>query len=171
MKRKLFYLMLAALLLAPWPVAYAYGNDAAGQNIADVAAATPSAAPQWHAYGNAIGSVVPGDLFYVDTANTTADIPLTLYLTNTGELVHDYRYLTLNIGVYIQTGDRWEKASAGNGTPLPESYLTMLNGQVSLNLPGNARYKITIDKGCFYCHPGSPGQSATSPAFYLAVER
>ena len=172
MKKKLIFLLLASLLLTPWPVAYAYGNNTAGQAPVQIEAAAPAAAPHWNAYGNAIGGVTPGDLFYIDTGNSTADMPVTLYITNTDELVHYYRYLTLNVGVYVQTGtDQWEKATTGNGELLPDTYITMLNGKVSFTLPGYARYKITIDKGCFYCYGTVTGKSAVSPAFYLTADR
>ena len=170
MKKKLIFPLLAALLLIPWPVAYAHDNALAGQAPIQIEAADPAAVPQWKAYGNAIGGVTPGDLFYINSGNNTADMPVTLHMTNTDELVHNYRYLTLNVGVYVQTGtDQWEKATAGNGELLPDTYITMLNGKVSFTLPGYAKYKITIDKGCFYCYGTDTGESAASPEFYLTV--
>ena len=42
-----------------------------------------------------------------------------------------------------------------NGEPLADTYITMLNGKVNFTLPGYAKYKITIDKGCFYCYEQS----------------
>jgi hypothetical protein len=45
----------------------------------------------------------------------------------------------------------------------------MQNGQVSFTLPGYARYKITIDKGCFYYYGDSDGEGAVAPEFYLTV--
>ncbi len=168
MKRKLIFLLVASLLLTPWPVAYAH-DAVAGQTPIQIEAAEATTAPRWNASGNAIGGVTPGDLFYIDTGDVTTDMPVTLYITNTDQLVQYYRYLTLNVGVYVQTGtDHWEKATAGNGELLPDTYITMLNGRVSFTLPGYARYKITIDKGCFYCY-GSTDESAVSPTFYLTV--
>jgi hypothetical protein len=168
MKRKLIFLLLTALLLTPWPVAYAH-DAAAGQNPIQIEAAEATAAPHWNAFAKAIGGVSPGDLFYIDTGDITTDMLVTLYITNTDELVQYYRYLTLNVGVYVQTGtDQWQKATAGNGELLTDIYLTMLNGRVSFTLPGYAKYKITIDKGCFYCY-GSTDGSTTSPTFYLTV--
>ena len=170
MKRKLIFILLATFLLGPWPVAYAYDNGTSDTPV-QVEVAEPAAAPQWHAFGNAIGGVTPGELFYVDTGNFTADMPFTLYITNTNELIQYYRYLILNVGIYIQTGtDQWEKATMGNGELLPDTYITMLNGKVSFTLPGYARYKITIDKGSFYFYGSNDGGSAISPAFYLAME-
>jgi len=168
MKRKFIFLLVASLLLAPWPVAYAH-DTAAGQTPIQIEAAEATAAPHWKTFGKAIGSVTPGDLFYIDTGNITTDMPVTLYITNTDQLVRYYRYLTLNVGVYVQTGtDQWEKATTGNGELLSDTYITMSNGRTSFTLPGYAKYKITIDKGCFYSY-GSTEESAVSPTFYLTV--
>jgi len=170
MKKKLIFPLLAALLLIPWPVAYAHDNALAGQAPIQIEAADPATVPQWKAYGNAIGGVTPGNLFYINSSNNTTDMPVTLHMTNTGELVHHYRYLILNVGVYVQTGtDQWEKVTTSNGELLPDTYITMLNGKVSFTLPGYAKYKITIDKGSFYCYGTNSGESAASPEFYLTV--
>jgi len=170
MKRKLIFLFLATLLLTPWPVAYAYDNGMAGQSPSQIETAAPEASPKLNAFGNATGSVTPGDLFYIDNGSITADTPVSLHITNTDELVHSYRYMTLKVGIYVQTGtDQWEKATTGNGELLPDTYITMLNGRVSFTLPGYAKYKITIDKGCFYCYGTGNGESAALPTFYLSV--
>ncbi|MFC1914544.1 hypothetical protein ACFLXF_04655, partial [Chloroflexota bacterium] len=153
MKKNLFFIMLATLLLTPWPVAYAYDNDIAEQAPIQIEAAAASAAPAWYAYGGAVGGVsAPGDLFYIDVADSAVDTLFTLYLTNTDELIHYYRYLILRVGVYVQndTG-QWEKATTGNREPFPDTYLTMRNGRVDFCLPGYARYKLAIDGGSFYC--------------------
>ena len=174
MRRNLTFIFLAILLLTPWPVAYAYDNALARpeQMPVEVSAAEPSAAPSWSVFGQAIGGVsTPGDLFYVGTTDNAADILVTLYLTNAEELVHYYRYLILNVGIYVRnTDDQWERATAGNGELIPDTYLTMRNGRVSFTLPGYAKYKITIDSGSFYAiGVGADGGSA-SPKFYLSVE-
>jgi len=165
MKSKLVFLLLAAVLLTPWPVAYAYDNSmTAGDAPVQVEAAGAAAAPQLHGYGSAIGSVTAGDLFYVDAGDCTADMPFTLYLTNTDELVSQYRYLTLEIGVYADTGDGgWERLSGQEA----DTYITMHGGYAEVMLPGYARYKITIERGCFYCY--GTGESAVMPQFYLSM--
>jgi hypothetical protein len=171
MKKKLIFLLLATLLLTPWPVAYAYDNTMPGQSQIRIEAAEPTAAPHWKAFGKAIGGVTPGDLFYIDAGSSTTDIMVTLHITNTDELVKYYRYLTLKVGVYVQTDtDQWEKATTGNGELLPDTYITMLNGRASFALPGYAKYKITIDKGCFYFYGTGTDDSSVSPTFYLNVE-
>jgi hypothetical protein len=169
MKRKLIFILLTALLLTPWPVAYAY-DDAAGQRQVQIVAAAPTEAPELNAFGKAVGGVTPGDLFYIDTGNIATDIPVTLYMTNTDELVHHYRYMTLNIGVYAQTGNgQWEKVATSGGEIQPEIYITMSNGRANFTLPGCARYKITVDKGCFYCYGASNSERGVSPALYLTA--
>ena len=172
MRKKFIFPLLAILLLTPWPVAYAYDNTVAGQEPIQIDAAEPTAAPNWSVVGHTIGGVsTPGDLFYIDTTNNNADILVTLHITNTEELVHYYRYLFLKVGVYVQTGtDQWEKLAIGNGELIPDIYITMRKGWVSFTLPGYAKYKITIDSGCFYCSTTVTDESSISPKFYLTAE-
>ncbi|MDD5039153.1 MAG: hypothetical protein PHN78_07550 [Dehalococcoidales bacterium] len=172
MRKKFILLLSAVLLLTSWPVAYAHESDHASQGPIQIEAAEISAAPGWNAYGRAIGGVTtPGDLFYIDATNSPADISVTLYLTNTEELVHCYRYLILNLGVYSQNGvDQWQKATTGNGELIPDTYITMRNGEVSFILPGYAIYKITIDSGCYYSFGTAADGGSASPKFYLTAE-
>ncbi len=174
MKRNLIFILLAILLLTPWPVAYAYDNKLAGAEpmAAKVSVAEPSATPTMKAFGQAIGGInAPGDLFYVDNTENAADVSATLYLTNSDELIHYYRYLILNIGAYVQTGtDQWQKLIAGNGELVPEIYLTMQNGRASFTLPGYGNYKLAVDSGCFYYFGGAAEEGDASPKFYLDAE-
>ena len=169
MKRKLIFIFVAALLLAPWTVAYAYGDASADTGSIDITSAGAASLPRFNVYGNAIGGVTPGDLFLIDTSQSTVDTTFTLYITNADELFHTYRYVTLNIGAYVQTGTGWEKVPIGTGENPQETYLTMQNGVINFVLEGSARYKITIDKGCFYCYGIRPGSSTVLPDFYLTV--
>lgn len=171
MRKKLFFAILAALLLTPWPVAYAYDNALAlptSQSV-EVVPAADSAVPQCRVYGNAIGGVTPGDLFYVDSAESSADFPVTLYITNAAELSRCYRYMTLRVGIYARTGDdQWEKMTVDSG--IPETCVTLKNGGASFNLRGLGSYKITIDGGSFYCQTTDADGGSISPNFYLTVE-
>lgn len=170
MKRKLLFPLIAALLLAPWPVAYAYDEALAVTTPVSIEPAEEAAAPKMNAYGHAIGGVTPGDLFHIDFSNTTADTHLILYITNTDELVHQYRYMNLNIGIYVQTdNDQWEEVTWGEEATRREIYLTMQGGMTEFTLPGYANYKITIDKGCFYCYGFGANENAVSPQFYLTT--
>jgi len=170
MKRKLIFVLFAALLLAPWPVAYAYDDGTSRQPQVQIEAAAPTAVPVLNVFGKAVGGITPGDLFYIDTGDVATDIPITLYITNTDELIKHYRYMTLNIGVYVQTSSgQWEKVATGDGEMLPAIYITMSNGQASFTLPGYTRYKITVDKGCFYCYGTSNDERVAAPTFYLTA--
>jgi len=173
MKKNLLFALLAILLLAPWPVAYAHENTVAGAELmpVEVAAAGEAAAPSCDVFGSAIGGVTPGDLFYIDSTDSSADIMVTLHITNADELIHSYRYMTLEVGVYIQTGaEQWERATLSGGDMLPDTYITMRSGRVAFNLPGYAKYKITVDGGCFYSYGAAANGNSVSPNFYLAVE-
>ncbi len=170
MKRKLLFPLIVALLLAPWPVVYAYDNALADNIPMTIEVADPSTAPQLNGFGNAIGNITPGDLFHIDISGVTADTLFTLSITNTDELVHSYRYMTLNIGIYVQADiDRWEKIYTGSGEIPPETYITMQSGTVSFSLPGCAKYKITVNKGCFYCYGAKSNNSVPVPEFYLTT--
>ncbi len=171
---KRFFPLIALLLLAPWPVAYAHdvsdgvvGEEAVGLEVAD-----SSVAPSFgNVFGRTIGGVTPGDLFYLDTTDNPADIRTTLYITNTQELSYYYRYLILKVGVYVETdAGEWEQASIGNGELIPDTFITMRNGQVGFSLPGLAKYKITIDSGSYYCFSTVADGGSVSPQLYLEVD-
>ena len=159
---RLIFPFFCVLLLAPWPIAYAYDTVNAAEPPVQVTVAETT--PGITAFGKAIGSVKPGDLFYVNASNSAADIDVNLYLTNASELIHNYRYMILEIGVYVQNNaGGWEKAA------LPDTYLTMRNGSVNCRLPGYARYRISVEGGSFYCLTADETESEISPRFYLEV--
>jgi len=164
--------LIGILLLILVPVSYAYGNDRATPETAQVEVAEPSAAPSWTAFGRAIGGVTtPGDLFYIDATDNATDLQATLYLTNTQQLIHSYRYLNLKVGVYVEDeANQWQIASYGNDELIPDMYITLRNGQVRLTLPGNAKSKVTIDDGCFYCIGTDAKGGSVSPQFCLIAE-
>jgi len=162
--------VVAVLLLAPWPVAYAYDDGLGGGSPVAVAVAGPAAAPHWTARGMAIGGVEPGDLFYVDASAAPADITVTLHLTNADELASFYRYLHLQVGIYAAGDDGWVPADGAGGGPVPETYLTLRNGAVSFSLPGYASYRLAITGGCYYCFRSGAEDGNFSPKFYLTVE-
>jgi hypothetical protein len=170
MKRALILISILILLLIPCSVAYAYDGANATETSMTIEPADATSAPHIDVFGNAIGGVEAGDLFFIDISNTPLDTPFTLYMTNVDELVHSYRYMNLNVGIYIQTDTgNWEKMNAMAGEPYPDIYITMQNGLVSFTLPGNAKYKVTIDDGCFRCYGITPGKSIEIPSFYLTA--
>ncbi len=167
MKKALFIITILVLLLIPCGAAYAYDGAAADESPITIEPADPALAPNIEVFGNAIGEVEAGDLFYIDVSGTTVDTPFTLYITNVDELVHGYRYMNINVGIYVQTGtDSWDKLSV---TACPEMYLTMQNGLVNFTLPGNAKYKVTIEKGCYRSYHITPGKNIAIPSFYLTA--
>jgi len=172
--RKLFPL-LALLLLAPWPIAYAhdYVNASPQREGIQVEIAESSARPSWQAYGKAIGGVNnAGDLFYVDAEESPADVLVTLYITNTHELSRCYNYLILKVGVYVEDNtDEWTVASLYDNQPVPDTFITMRSGQVSFTLPGDAKYKVTIDSGSFRCSTTRADGGSVSPKFYLTADQ
>jgi len=170
--RRIFPL-IAVLLLAPWPVAYGFENAEAGQETIQVTVAEASAAPSATVFGKAIGGVESGDLFYINATDNPADIQVILHITNTEELVHNYRYLILEVGVYAKGSDgEWEKTSGNNSESIPDTFITMRNGQASFTLAGYANYKLTIDGGSYHSHSftGSAEEGSFSPRFYLEVD-
>jgi len=171
---KKIFPLLALLLLAPWPVAYAhtYNDDMAGQDAVRIEVAEPSLAPSWTAFGKAIGGVTPGDLFYIDAADNPTDIVVTLYITNAQELIGCYRYLILKVGVYVESNaGQWDKAPMANGGLIPDTFITMRDARVSFTLPGYTKYKATIDSGSFYCTNTEADGGSLSPQFYLTVDQ
>lgn len=170
--KRLFPIM-ALLLLAPWPVAYAhtYDDEMVRRDGIQIAVAEASVQPTWTAFGKAIGGVTPGDLFSIGAVDNPADIQVTLYIANARELIGCYRNLILKVGVYAESaGGDWEKAFLSSGELVPDTFITLSSGQVSFTLPGLAKYKVTIDGGSFYCITTNSGGGSLSPQFYLEVD-
>ena len=171
---KKIFPLLALLLLAPWPIAYAhdYNNGTTGQdNAIRIEVAETSLAPAWTAFRGTIGGITtPIDLFYIDATQNDTDITVNLYLTNPHELSHCYRYLILKVSVYSESKTRgWEKAYQTNGAPLTDTFITLSNARLVLNLPGYTKYKITIENGSFYCINTNTDKGSLEPQFYLEV--
>ena len=162
-------IIVLAVFFIPRLVSAAYGqtNDANGNSAIQVAAAALSSAPSAEFYGGAIGSVTPGDLFYVDAAGNPGDISLSLHITNTDDLIHYLRYLTLKVAVYVEDSNRQWIKPVINGGEFPETYLTLQNSPVTFTLPGGAHYTIAIESGCFYCLSAGHAGNNFPPRFYL----
>ncbi|MHB8105439.1 MAG: hypothetical protein ACYDG5_07880 [Dehalococcoidales bacterium] len=170
MKRAIFFAIIAAVLLVPCGVAYAYGQVKAADIAASIAPADQSATPTIQIYGNAIGSISAGDLFIIDTSGTPINANFTLTMTNIDDLVKYFRCMTLNVGIYSQTDNvTWQKMTTLNGAQLPEMLVTMQNSSVSFTLTGNARYRVTIEKGNYQSFSIARGQSVAIPRFSLAA--
>ncbi len=172
---KRIFPLFALLILAPWPVAYAHTltNDTAEQEVVQIEAADTLEAP---GFGNVCGKTIggvnkPGALFYIDATENTHDIQANLYIANANELISCYRYMILKVGIYVENGaGEWEKAILADGEAIPDTFITLQNGQVNFTLPGLAEYKVTIDSGSYYCtNPVAEGGNV-SPQLYLAVD-
>jgi hypothetical protein len=174
MKKVLRFILIIVMLLlaASWLSTVAYGqtnSDVEQKNI-KVEAAPPEASPKVDFFGNAIGGVKAGDLFYIDATGSPLDISLDLYITNPDELIHYLRYLILKVAVYMEdAGGQWQQITSQNGTALPDAYITLQNSPVNFTLPGLARYKITIESGSYHSFPFHPNNGDISPSFYLNV--
>jgi hypothetical protein len=174
MKKVLRFLLIIVMLLlaASWVTSVVYGqtnNDVEQTNI-KVEAAPPEASPKVDFYGNAIGGVTAGDLFYIDATSSPLDISLDLYITNPDELIHYLRYLILKVAVYMEdAGGQWQQITSQNSTALPVTYITLQNSPASFTLPGLTRYKITIESGSYHSFPFHPNNGDISPSFYLNV--
>jgi len=174
--RKIFLFILiivATLLVASWliPIAYGQTNGDTEQGDVYVEAAPPEAAPAASFFGNAIGGVTAGDLFYIYATNHQPDMSVDLYITNTDELIHYFRYLILKVGVYVEDVDgQWKQITSQDGIVLPDTYITMQNSPVTFILPGLARYKLTIESGSYYCLPLHSNDGDFSPQFYVNVD-
>lgn len=163
---KFIFPIICLLVLLPWPVAYAYDVNQEDQETIRIEVAETSVEPSFTVWGKAIGGIDSGELFYIDATNNAADIVATVYLTNANELVSHYTFLMLKVGVYVEKDGSWEKACASNGELIPQTILSMRNGQVSFLLPGYAKYKVTIDGGSFYA-TNAHDDGNLSPQLYL----
>ncbi len=171
---KRLFPVLAVLLLAPWPVAYAYdfNDDVVGSNEVRLEIAEAPSQPAWQVNRNVIGGVrEPIDLFYIDTADRAADARVNLYLTNTEELRSGYRYMILNLGIYKEASDgRWEKISGSDYENMTDFFITLVDARLSFSLGGYGKYKITIDSGSYYFTGTGDGVGGLSPRFYLTTD-
>ena len=179
--RRLIKVILVTIIImvtASWLTSIAYGHtsdstplNATTEPGVTVAAAPLADAPSATFYGNAIGTITSGDLFYIDSANVTQDISVTLYITNVDNLIHHFKFLTLKVAVYYEVGEgQWERALLIDGSAFPDIFLTIRNGLVTFNLPGLARYKVALDSGCYNCHPAGANIENITPLFYLEAD-
>jgi hypothetical protein len=169
---------LIVLTVGSWVTSTAYGhtNDATGLNatVSDsdiyVTPAPQEDAPAIDIFGNYIGGVTAGDLFYVNATESQPDISINLYITNADELVKSFKYLILKVTVYVEDGNgQWQPITSQNGIELPDTYITLENGTATFILPGLANYKVTIESGSYKSFPRSNGGDAI-PQFYLEAE-
>jgi hypothetical protein len=170
MKKKLIFALVVAVFLMPWTTVYAHNRASADTMPIAIQPAPTASQPSLNVYGNAIGSVIPGDLFTIDCSGNQVDTEFNLYITNTDELIKNYRYVNLQIGIYTDSGNgAWQKVTSPFGENVSDIYITMQNSRVNFSLPGNAKYKIMVNKGCFNRYPVIKGQTTSLPEFYLTT--
>lgn len=149
---KLIFPTLALSILAHWTIAYAHDDSRESLEALPVRAAETLVTTKLSVFGKAIGSVTtPRETIYIEASNYPTDLAVTMQPTNVNELIRCYLYLILKMGVYVQRDSgEWEKASY-DGKPISETFISMLNGQVSFTSAGFTKYKLTIDIGSLYC--------------------
>jgi hypothetical protein len=167
MKRAVFFTLVAAILLVPWAIAYGYDKVNAADISASIVPAEQADVPTVHIFGNYTGSISNGDLFIIDTTGATADITFNLVMANLDELVGCYRAMNMNIAVYVQSGDAtWQKMTAAS---LAEMNINMETGSLNFSLPGNARYKVTVEKGSYRSFSFTKAKNVAIPQFSLTA--
>jgi hypothetical protein len=182
MKKRLF--LILCLLVAFAITAISFASRSATTNSVSVSTSTNSlgvaavdlptirgkhnALPSWTPTEGTAGTIsTKGDLFVI-TADSAADIWVTLYLNNGDKLSKAYTYLNMNIEAYYTTDTtNWATTTKKD----IDSYLTLTNGYVSFKLSGHAaggQYSIGIDGGTFFTiDTGTPAN--LKPSFYVEV--
>jgi hypothetical protein len=180
MRKTIIFILIAIVVLGAgsWITSTAYGhtNGNTGLNAdttEDDIYVTPAPLediPVVEFFGNYIGSMNAGDLFYVTANESQLDISLNLYITNTDELVKALKYFIVKVGIYVEdAAGQWQKVTTINGIAIPDTYITLQNGTVNFLLPGLANYKVTIESGSYKSFPTTPGDDIT-PQFYMEAE-
>ncbi len=180
MRKIIIFSLIAIIILTvgSWVTSTAYGhtNDNTGLNTAVsdgdiyVTPASPEDTPKIDIFGNYIGTVTGGDLFYVSANESQPDIAINLYITNTDELVKSFKYLMLKVAVYVKDANgQWQQITEQNGVTLPDTYITLQNGTANFILSGLANYKVTIETGSYKSYP-STNDGFAIPQFYLEAE-
>ena len=176
MKKVIIIILTSIIVLAAgsWITSTAYGhtNDNTNLNATvngeiNVTPAPTEDTPTIDFYGNYLGSVEAGDLFYINAAENQPDFSINLCITNTDVLVKSYRYMILKVTVYVEDSEgQWQQITEQNGIALPATYITLENPQVNFNLIGLANYKVTIESGSYKSLPRTTDNDV-APQFYL----
>jgi hypothetical protein len=154
MKKRLF--LIVGVLIAFSIFAITFATTSQSTNVSITAGSGPVTVteavykPSWSPAKNTLGTTGSGDLFTL-TKNTTEDIWVTLYLTNSADLSKAYSYLNLNVT-----------------TPEGSKVLTLTNGYISFKFTGaaNSSTAISLNSGSYYSIETS-NVVYLSPAFYI----
>lgn len=164
MKKVIFFTIAAAILFVPWAVAYGYDKVNASDITVNIEPAAQAAVPTIHVWGNYTGNISTGDLFMIDTSGATSATRFTLTISNVDALIGCYRSLSMNIGIYVQSGtDGWEKMTE------PEMLVSMENNELNFSLPGGVKYKVSVVSGSYHSFHITQGQNVAIPQFSLTA--
>jgi hypothetical protein len=176
MKKAIIITLITIIILAAgsWITSTAYGHtndnttlNATVEGDIKVTPAPDEDTPHIDFFGNYIGSVAAGDLFYINALENQPDFTIDLYITNTDGLVKSYRYMILKVTVYIEeAAGNWQEVNELNGIELPDQFITLDNPRVTFNLTGQANYKVTIESGSYKSWPHTTDDDV-APQFYL----
>ncbi|HTY82365.1 MAG TPA: hypothetical protein VMB24_06245, partial [Dehalococcoidales bacterium] len=126
MIRKILFAVVLAIFLVPWTAAYAHNVANADTIPVDIQPAPAASQPAFNVFGNAIGSVIPGDLFFIDCSGNQADTEFNLYITNADALIKNYRFVNLQIGLYTEKeSGAWQKITKSTGQSAEDFYITI----------------------------------------------
>ena len=135
-------------------------------------------APTWSPVVGQAGSITAGDIYYLDCSAYLGDVMVTINLTNPSALAKDYSYLNLLVNVWSGGAGTWTTQATNSdgsaiysvGPPVIESFLNIINGNVTFILAGGTHYCITIDSGDYYCIDTNAIGGSLSPDFYLEIK-
>jgi hypothetical protein len=168
---KIYLAILAILVITGTSFAYTYltATQQISVNVAgDIATVEASGSPSWSGIaGQQAGTLPETTLFKITPlASYTGNLLVTVYLTNTGELVNVYQHLNMKMEIVDNDGNKIGRIE----------YLTLSNGKVSFVMTygagWNSPYYVKITGGSFNTLKGTagPGESF-SPSFYCEVRQ
>ncbi len=119
--------------------------------------------PTWTVLNGTIGSITPGNLFYINATDVNEDLQVMLSMVNSNELISRYSFLLLKVEVYVLSGSVWEEVN------MPEQYISMKSPHAKFPLAGLSDYRIFLSSGSFIGQRLS-NDISPSPTFFLKVE-
>jgi hypothetical protein len=127
-------------------------------------------APNWTPVVGEAGAASPGDVYHIDTTSYLGDVLVTVFYTNTNQLIKDYSYLNLKVNVWTGTSGAWSQATRADGSTIDATYLTLSGGYTTFILNGNAEYCISVDGGNYFCIDTDAASGSLSPDFFIQVQ-
>jgi hypothetical protein len=139
---------------------YSTGDDAPYTHVA----------PKWTPVVEEAGAVTPGDIYYIDTSDYLGDVLVTVFFTNTDELIKDYSFLNLQVNVWTGTTGDWAQSNRADSAEIGTVFLTLTGGYTTFILNGNSEYCISIDDGNYFCIDTDATGGSLSPDFFIEVQ-